>query len=237
MPALPKNTPQEFLGLGFYSVADAARLLRMPALNIRRWLAGYTYKRDGLSYSVPPLWVPELPKVDNSIELSFRDLIELRFVKNFTHAGVGLKTIRNCLEYARQVVDNDRPFLTSQFRTDGRTIFLESMSKVNDDEAVLLDLREHQYAFKAMIESSFRDLDMEADEVTRWRPFHGKDSIVIDPARSFGKPIASEFGVPTAALADAVEAEGSIDRVAALYEVSPAAVRDAMRFEGELGQR
>lgn len=237
MSALPRNTAQEFLGLGFYSVADAARLLRMPALNIRRWLAGYSYKRNGELHEVPPLWVPDLPKVDDTIELSFRDLIELRFVNDFTRAGLGLKTIRNCLDYARQVIDSDRPFQTSRFRTDGRTIFLESIARSEEDDSVLLDLKKHQYAFKRVIERSFQDLDIEADEVARWRPFRGKDTIIVDPERSFGKPIANAYGVPTAALADAVDAEGAPDRVAALFEVSVEAVRDAVKFESELRAR
>lgn len=237
MVPLPRNTPQEFLGLGFYSVADAARLLRMPALNIRRWLLGYTYSRNGERHTVEPLWVADLPIVENTLELSFRDLIELRFVNSFTKAGVGLKAIRTCLNYARVVVESDHPFLTSRFRTDGRTIYLESLSRSGDEDSSLLDLRRHQYAFKKVIEQSFRDLDLEADEVTRWRPFRGKDTIVVDPERSFGKPIATEYGVPTAALSDALAAEGSAERVAALYEVSIEAVRDAAKFESELAAR
>lgn len=231
--SLSRNSPQEFLGLGFYSVGDAARLLRMPTLNIRRWLAGYKFVREGELHEVPPLWVPDLPKGDGTIELSFRDLIELRFVHQFTQAGVGLKAIRNCLDYARTVVESDRPFLSSRFRTDGRTIFLES-AKANDEDAVLLDLKRHQYAIKRVIEQSFQDLDIEADEVARWRPYRGKDTIILDPERSFGQPIATDSGVPTAALAEAVEAEGSAERVAALYEVAVEVVRDAVRFESVL---
>ncbi|MBK8085847.1 MAG: hypothetical protein IPK28_19595 [Devosia sp.] len=232
--SLPRNSPQEFLGVGFYSVGDAARLLRMPALSIRRWLTGYRFMRKGELHEVPPLWVPDLPKVDNTIELSFRDLIELRFVHQFTRAGVGLKAIRNCLDYARTIVESDRPFLSSRFRTDGRTIFIESAAKASDDDAVLLDLKRHQYAIKRVIEQSFQDLDIEADEVARWRPYRGKDTIVLDPERSFGQPIATDSGVPTTALAEAVVAEGSAERVAALYEVTIEVVRDAVRFESEL---
>lgn len=158
MSALPINTPQEFLGLGFYSVGDAARLLRMPAVNIRRWLAGYAFTKGGQSHIMPPLWTPDLPSHENQIELSFRDLIELRFVNAFVGAGVGLLAIRNCLSYAREVVGTDRPFSTSKFRTDGRTIFLES---AGDDQARLLDLKRHQFAFKNVVERSFKDLDIE----------------------------------------------------------------------------
>ena len=77
-------------------------------------------------------------------------------------------------------------------------------------------------------------LDIEADAVARWRPYHGKPTIVIDPKRAFGKPIASASGVPTVALSDAVKAEGSPERVARLYEVPVTIVRDAIGFEEAL---
>jgi len=227
------QSAQEFLGLGFYTVADAARLLRMPALNIRRWLGGYAYLRDGERREIAPLWQPELPRFNGTIELTFRDLIELRFVHAFVGAGVGLKAIRNCLDYARQVVESDRPFSTSKFRTDGRTIFLESLQLL-PEEAHLLDLKRHQYVFKRVIEQSFKDLDIEDSEVARWRPFRGRDSIVIDPGRSFGQPIAAASGVPTQVLSESAIAEGSSERAAALFEVPLAVVRDAIKFESEL---
>jgi uncharacterized protein (DUF433 family) len=234
---LPMNhdpLPQrhDLLGIGLYAVGDAARLLRTPSRTIRRWLGGYGYREGNKVHRVPALWEPDLPKFDDHLELSFRDLIELRFVKSFIHAGLGLKTIRHCLALAQECVESDRPFSTSTFRTDGRTIFLESLEA--SDEPKMLDLRKRQYVFKKLIEETFKDLDMENDVVARWRPYRGKQSIVIDPERAFGQPIAAESGVPTTALADAVAAEGSIERVARLFELSERAVRDAVSFESEL---
>ena len=55
--------------------------------------------------------------------------------------------------------------------------------------------------FKQVVEQTFRDFDLVDGSVVQWRPFSGKPSIVIDPARSFGKPLAAEYGVPTIALA------------------------------------
>lgn len=219
------------LGIGFYSLNDAARLLGIPRRNIRRWLSGYAFELNGQRREMPPLWTLELPEIDGRIELGFRDLIELRFVRAFLEVGLDLHTIRNCLDYAREYVDSERPFSTRRFKTDGRTIFLESLER---SEGNLLDLKKHQYAFKNVVERSFRDLDIEDDAVARWRPYHGRATIVVDPARAFGQPIAAKSGVPTVALADAVKAEGSIARVAKLFEVAVAVVRDAVAFEGEL---
>jgi len=227
---MPSEPP--LLGIGFYTTPEAARLLQIPALNINRWLGGYRYRREGETHDVPPLWTPQLSKPDGHIELGFRDLIELRFVKAFRQAGLGLKTIRHCLDYARNCVNDDRPFSTQRFQTDGKTIFLESAR--SNGETELLDLKKRQYAISRAIERSFKDLDIEDETVSRWRPFSGKASIVIDPERVFGQPIAAEYGVPTIALAQAVEAEGSINRVSHLYEVPRPVVRDAVAFEKSL---
>lgn len=191
---------------------------------------------------MPPLWDPQHPRSeDEGIEIGFRDLVELRFVKAFIEAGIGLKTIRSCLAYARVLVSDARPFTTQRFRTDGRTIFLQSIEHPVQSSPTppaereqLLDLRKRQFVFTNVIDRTFRDLDIEDDVVARWRPLRGKSSIVLDPTRAFGQPIAAAAGVPTVVLADAVEAEGSVERAAALYEVEVDVVKDALRFEAFL---
>ena len=220
------------LGIGFYNVPEAARLLRIPASKINRWLGGYRYRTNGIAHEVPPLWQPELPPAEDHLELGFRDLIELRFVNAFLEAGLGLLTIRNCIAYARDCVDDERPFSTRRFRTDGRTIFLESVRSGGESE--MLDLKKGQYELKSVIERTFKDLDIDDNAVSRWRPFRGKPSVVVDPARAFGQPIAAESGVPTVALAEAAEAEGSVARAAFLYDVPVGVVRDAVAFEDSL---
>ncbi|MGO8738174.1 hypothetical protein [Rhodoblastus sp.] len=228
----PVNSEHAAFGIGCYTVPEAARLLKIAPLNIRRWLGGYSYKASGEEAFSPPLWTPQLPKIESHIELGFRDLIELRFVAAFLKAGLNLFTIRSCLQYARECVNDDRPFSTRRFQTDGKTIFLEGLQRSGETE--LLDLKRRQYALKDIIEGSFKELDIEHDAVVRWRPFNGKHSIVIDPKRSFGQPIAAQYGVPTVTLCEALEAEKSVERVAFLYEVSTSAVKDAAQYEKQL---
>ncbi len=222
----------QFLDKGLYTLAEAAILLGARKRNVNRWMKGYNYSRAGVSYRSDALWTTEIPRIEDQVELSFRDLIELRFVLAFTKAGLGMKAIRHCMHYAQECIQSDRPFSTGQFRTDGRTIFLESLEASGDPK--LLDLRKRQFAFRSLIEGTFRDLDLEDETVVRWHPFQGKRTIVVDPSRSFGQPIAAESGVPTVALADAVAAEGSVGRVARLFHVALCEVRDAVRYETEL---
>ena len=49
------------LGIGFYTVPEAARLLKIRPLNIRRWLGGYTYAKGDKTVEMLPLWKPQLP--------------------------------------------------------------------------------------------------------------------------------------------------------------------------------
>ena len=217
------------LGIGYYTVPEAARLTKIPARNINRWLGGYSYSSRASSASMPPLWLPQLPRAEDHIELGFRDLIELRFINAFLDKGLKLQSIRQYLVYARECIGDERPFSTRRFQTDGKSIYLETIDRAG--EAEMLDLKRHQYVLKQVIEQSFKDLDIEDDAVVRWRPFQGKSSIVIDPARSFGQPIFDEYGVPTVVLSDAVRAEGSVERVASIFEVPVEIVRESERFE------
>jgi uncharacterized protein (DUF433 family) len=228
-PTSVNNIP---IGIGYYTVSEAALLLKMPPITIRRWLGGYSYKKNGIERHMEPLWTPNLPPHDGRIELDFRDLIELRFVRELTGLGVGVKFLRAILEGARELANDARPFSTRRFRTDGKTVFLQTLR--DPEKSELLDLRSHQYQFGEIVEQSFKDLDLDGDVVARWRPLRGKKSIVIDPARAFGQPIADQAGIPTATLADALKVEGSAKRVSYLYGVAEPVVRDADAFECSL---
>ena len=57
---------------------------------------------------------------------------------------------------------------------------------------------------------------------------------MIDPERAFGQPIVNDEGVPTAVLVEAFEVEGSIATVARWFDVTPIAVRTAIKFEEQL---
>ncbi len=228
------------IGIGCYTVPEAARLLGTTPRNISRWLGGYSYRDvQGNVVRAAPLWLPQLPRFDEHLELGFRDLIELQFVLAFLEHNVGLNVIRRCLENARRIIGEDRPFSTRRFRTDGKSIFLESLRESEEKETAsavssITDLKTGQMVFKLVVEPTFRDLDLAGGSVVQWRPYKGKPSIVIDPNRSFGKPLAADYGVPTSALTNAAKAENSPHRAARLFEVPVAVVNDAIAFERSL---
>lgn len=239
-----KSSPVEpdALGKGAYSAVEGLRLLnfnraglpparRVSRSTVARWLRGYSHGEDDTHHS-EPLWKPDYQNEDDQIELSFRDLIELRFVKTFRDLGIGLPTIRDCYRRAVEEVRDDRPFSTQRFRTDGKTIFLEITEK--DHDGHMIDLKKRQQVFRSIIEPSLRDLEFDASAVSRWYPLGLRQrSVVIDPTRSFGRPIV-QHGVPTEVLAEAIKTEGSIGSVAQLFEIPKNEIRFALDFEQRL---
>ncbi|MBA3811166.1 MAG: DUF433 domain-containing protein [Caulobacteraceae bacterium] len=215
--------------VGAYSLAEAGRLLGVPPATIRRWLFGYSYDHHGPRTQQLPLWRPQYGVDQDEPLLGFRDLIEARIVRQFRSRGIGLPTIRECLRLAREWVSDDHPFSTRRFKTDGKRIFFQQRDGL--DAKFLLDLRLRQFLFREIVAPSFVDLDWDAETASRWWLLPDKKTIVLDPTRSFGQPIVAENGVPTARLAQAVAAEGSVSRVAQLFELKPAVVRDALTFE------
>jgi uncharacterized protein (DUF433 family) len=220
------------IGIGLYTVPEAARLTNIAVPRIRRWLGGYRYAEGSRERASAPLWQPEVPKFGSKVELSFRDLMELRFVRLFLERGLSLHAIRRAIEKAVAIFGIERPLSTQCFRTDGRTIFLEVAQEM--DEPALFDLKHDQYLFHRMVAPSFKDIDFEGGLPARWWPTSEHKGIVLDPKRAFGKPILAEYGIPATALADAYKVRHSFKLVGLDFEVPERAVRDAVAFQERL---
>ncbi len=88
-----------------------------------------------------PLWRPQLPRLGDSLEIGFHDLIELRFVLAFPKQNLGLNVVRRGLENAPRIVGEERPFSTHRVRTDGKDIFLESLREIHEHEDAVVGLK------------------------------------------------------------------------------------------------
>ena len=234
-----------YSGTGIYSIPEASRLIGVPTRDIRRWLFGYHYlRRPGDADSrvtSAPLWEHELAHegFDEDV-IGFRDLVELRFIREFTRAGVALSVIRRCLTTASELFGVKHPMSLPRFKTDGRTIYAEAISEEMHDNS-LVDLKSRQTVFKDIIRPSLYDgliYDEDKRHASRWYPSGTKSPIVIDPARNFGGPIIDATGTPTITLFDSYNAEGgdpkALTITSRVYGVPPKAVEAAIRFEQDL---
>ena len=218
------------LGVGIYTLSEASHYTGIPAQDIRRWMFGYKF--DGIAQ--PGLWTPELNFTEERL-LSFHDLLEIRFVHAFRRHGVSLQAIRAASQQARDLFDQAYPFTCRRFQTDGRSVFATVLDETGDE--TILDLAKRQLLFKQVVGPSlYEGIDYaEEGSAQRWYPVKRSKAVVLDPQINFGKPTLNSVGIDTSSIYQAYLAEGeNVRRVAALYEIKPAAVEAAVSYENGL---
>ncbi|MEI7611060.1 MAG: hypothetical protein WCJ64_27060 [Rhodospirillaceae bacterium] len=223
---------RDLIGLGIYTVPEASRLIHIPSQRIRRWIRGYAYGPKDNRKTQRPIWASQIAALDGDQAVGFLDLMELRFVDAFTNLGLSHKTVRLAAAAAKEMFGVDHPFATRSFRTDGKRV----LAKIDrrGESPHLLDLGSGQFTiYDVVVPTLFEGVDFDdCGAAKTWRPMKDKAPLVIlDPLRSFGRPIIDTCGIPTAVLATAARVEGSVDEVAAQYEVDIESVEQAVLFE------
>lgn len=235
------NSPSVPLGVGIYSRADAARLLRMEPGRLRRWVSGYTYwlrssKAEATRRRQVPLVHGDLPNIGSTVALSFLELMELLVVKSLIDRGLSVQYIRAAANVARERFATPHPFASQKLFTDGRAIF----SAVSDDphapDMVKWSRREIDQLVSGPILKAFVrevDFDHSSKLAIRWWPRGKRHSIVLDPHVVFGAPTIAHTRVQTSTIA-AYATETSVGEAAASFELPEKLVAEAVAFERTL---
>ena len=149
------------LGVGLYSVPDAARLLRVSPQRIRSWID----PRAGLIHRV---FSPD------EMVISFLELMDLHFVQMFRGKGVSLQTIRRAAKTADRQFNCPHPFTLHRFDTDGRDIFA-TLSRTETRRKLVQDLKHGQFVFETICRPFFRKLEYHQDTAVRFWPLSRTD--------------------------------------------------------------
>lgn len=221
-----------FLGKGVYTIPEAARLTGAGSDTMRRWLLGYSYKRNGKVYARPPIFEAEFGDIDGQFTISFQDLIELLFVSRFRSKGVKWSIIHEAFKLAKERFESDHPFSAINFKTDGKRIFEETIHSGNKQ---LSDLHLNQIVIADFIAPTLsKAIEFDTQRATVWYPQYPSKLILLDPERSFGRPIIANGSVPTEALYLAYEAEEDFGIVARQFDIRVSDVRSAVSFQERL---
>jgi uncharacterized protein (DUF433 family)/DNA-binding transcriptional MerR regulator len=223
--SISMTSAEQYVGVGLYTLRDAARLLAVPMNTLRYW-SGESNRADAM--------VARQFRDDHL--LTFAELMELHFVKLFRDKNVSLQAIRKAAKAASRKFQTDYPFTVKQFNTDGNTIFATLKSR-ETDKVLIEDLQHGQLVFKRIILPFFKKLEYKGtNEAERFWPMQKRGRIVLDPLRRFGQPIDAETGVPTQAIISALKAGDGQDapEVAKWFDIPLEAVKAAWKFERSL---
>jgi len=126
--------------------------------------------------------------------------------------------------------DTTFPFASHHFLCDGHRILVA----LKDKNMPLLILGEGgQTALRKILEPFCKGIDFceSTSLASRYWPLGHKHAVVVDPNHAFGKPTIAGTNTPTEVVTRLVSAGESVKSVGRMYDISEAAVRDALSFE------
>src|SRR5882672_8930328 len=213
-----------------YTLAEAARYLRLPAATLRSWVLGRQYPTADGSGQFPPLIRPASRQPPL---LSFSNLIEAHVLRSLrTDHGVPVKALRGALAYAERTLGIDRLLLRPELRTDAGKVFLDRYGELIELSA------SGQLAMRRMFDEHLKRIDWDSSRFpVRLYPFllasapSEERPIVIDPRIAFGRPVVQRKGISTTIIAERVDAGESVDDVAADYDLRPLEIEQAIVYE------
>lgn len=210
-------TAQDIIGVGMYSVTEAAMYANVPAAAMSRWMWGT--KRDA-SVARPQLGVPDEDRI-----LTFLDFIQsltIRALRNphTDRAAISLEKIRETIRIAEDEHGITFPFARQH------TVYLlgkEIILHVKDLGTIQTSGKQkRQHVEQKLVELHLRDIGYrksdglaERFEVAR----DGDMKIVMNPKIRFGEPYLEHRGITASSIWNAVQAEGSVEGAALAYEI------------------
>lgn len=221
-----------------YTVAEAARYLKLAPATLRSWILGRPYaKQDGRSaFSEPVINCPDPPKN----RLSFWNLIEAHVLRSLrVDYFVSMKHVRIALSYAEKKFGIKRLLLSKELCTEAGSLFLKKYGE-------LINLsKSGQLAMKEMLEDYLERVDWDVEKFPiRLFPFHrevptaqkglkqdASKMIVIDPRISFGRPVIERKGISTATIASRIDAGESVQELAKDYGLETWEIKGAVLYE------
>lgn len=212
-----------------YTVAEAARYLKLPQATLRTWVLGRDYPVAEGQGRFRALIKPARGKPPL---LSFYNLIEAHVLRALrTEHGVSIKALRDSITYAQRTLRIDRLLLSEDLRTHGGRVLLDHYGHLIELSA------SGQIAIRKALEDHLARVEWDQWKFpVRLYPYptaamDGRRPIAIDAQVAFGRPVLVAPGVSTHAIAERLDAGESVADLAADYDVTPADIEQAALYE------
>ncbi len=222
-----------------YTAGEAAQILALPAGTVRAWCFGHDYRHrsDGKSKRFAAVIEPADAKARL---LSFVNLCELHVLAVIRrHHQVKLPPVRAALDFVEHELGVPHPLASESFLTNGVSLFVRRAGQLLNVSA------QGQTALQEDFERALSRIEHDKRTgapvllypYTRARIDDGAApprTVLVDPARSFGRPVLAGAYVRTEVVAQRFAAGDSIADMSADYGVQPADIEEALRFQQRL---
>lgn len=213
-----------------YTLAEAARYLRLPAATLRSWVLGRHYPTAEGSSEFRPLLHPASRRPPL---LSFANLIEAHVLRSLrTEHGVPVKALRGALAYAEKSLGIERLLLRRELRAHAGKVFLDRYGELIELSA------SGQLAMRRLFDEHLKRIEWDTSKLpVRLYPFVSAAApsearpIVIDPRIAFGRPVVASKAITTSIIAERIDAGETVEDVAADYDLGRSEIEQAVLYE------
>jgi len=225
-----------------YTVAEAARYVRVPSSTLGDWAKGYHKpytdrtgrRREARGEAV----VTAFPPVRRGYPtIPFVGLAESMVLAAFRRAGVSLQHIRQTIPVLEAQIGVDHALASRRLSTDGAVILYDftTGSPVDDDTrqelAGLTRVVDGQRVFAEVVRDYLRRITYGDDgwALELALPYGERDLLRVRADRAGGQPTFVRGGAPLAAIVSRWQAGDRIADLAADFEVPPHDLEDVLR--------
>jgi uncharacterized protein (DUF433 family) len=215
--------------LPFYSLAEAARIVRIHPATLRTWVLGRPYPTSRGRKNWPAL----IRAADAATgHVSFANLVELHVLSALRGRRVRVDRIRSASAFIHKEMRTEHPLADVDTQTDCVDIYVEYLGR-------LVNVSSPQSVLRPLVEQHLQRIERdEAGLANRLYPITreagGPKIVLIDPARRFGRPVLASANVETAAISERFIAGEAASELAADFGIEEREVEEAVRFESLL---
>jgi uncharacterized protein (DUF433 family) len=221
------NQAPSLLDRPTYGFAEVDTLLRLTPGTARRWIDGY--ERHGRRYDP----VVRAEPFRNEI-VTWGEFVEARLLAEYRDAGVPMQRLRPAVMRLREEFGSYPLALAEPFlEVEGRELVRAIQGEVHLEEPLQFVVLRNDQVMLADRSRRFIDVAEYSENgvrvVVRLHPLPDLREVVFDPLRRAGQPVVR--AVPTDVIAEQLRAGDSVATIVEAYELEPAQVEAAIRYE------
>ena len=215
-----------------YTYPEAARATNVPPTTIAAWVRGQTYARKhGRGFFKPVIRRPD----PSDTRLSFNNLLEIHALRALReYHNVKLESVRRALSLAEKQFDIPRLLISSQLRTSGGALFLDSYFQLVELAPAV------QHSIRSVLKQYLNRIRFEDAPaffpIPRIPQNRDREVVLVSPLIAFGRPIIGRRGISTEAIAERVNAGEDKSLVMEDYGLREDEFDEALAYESAFAQ-
>lgn len=216
-----------------YTVAEAARVIGVPATTLATWTKGYERARPAGRPVVGQAVVTAFPATGAAPSIPFVGLAEGLVLAAVRRAGVPMQRVRPALAALEREMGVSHALASSRLYTDGAEVLFD-FGKTDGSDVDLIEqlvvVRNGQRVFVEAVSEYLSRIEYGPDGYAGLIHVPGyRTDVVCDPRRSFGRPIFARGAARVDDVISRFQTGETIEELTEEFGVDFADIEDALR--------